>query len=75
MLSPQFKRNKISNMKEQTEMVMMVAEKLDDETLLKKIPWITVDEIPNILKNNDAKAVSGLSSMEELNQVLEGDEA
>ena len=73
--TPQFKRNKISNMKEQTEMVMMAAEKLDDETLLKKIPWITVDEIPTILKNNDAKAVSGLSSMEELNQVLEGDEA
>ena len=49
-LVPQFKRNKISNQKEQTEMVMLAAEHLDEETLLSKFPWITVDEIPGILE-------------------------
>lgn len=49
-LVPQFKRNKISNQKEQTEMVMLAADHLDEETLLSKFPWITVDEIPGILE-------------------------
>ena len=52
-LVPQFKRNKISNQKEQTEMVMLAAEHLDEETLLSKFPWITVDEIPGILERKD----------------------
>lgn len=52
-LVPQFKRNKISNQKEQTEMVMLAADHLDEETLLSKFPWITVDEIPGILERKD----------------------
>lgn len=52
-LVPQFKRNKISNQKEQTEMVMLAADHLDEETLLSKFPWITVDEISGILERKD----------------------
>lgn len=52
-LVPQFKRNKISNQKEQTEMVMLAADHLDEETLLNKMPWVTVDEIPGILERKD----------------------
>ena len=47
--TPIFKRNRISNQKEQTEMVLSAAEYLDTETILKKLPWITVDEVKNIL--------------------------
>ena len=48
--TPVFKRNRISNQMEQTQMVMMEAQYLDDETVLQKLPNITVDEIPGILQ-------------------------
>lgn len=48
--TPTFKRNRVSNQLEQVQMVMMEAQYLDDETLLNKLPNITVDEIPEILE-------------------------
>jgi len=53
--TPIFKRNRIYNQKEQTEMVMLAAEYLDDETVLGKLPWVTVDEIEEILARKDAE--------------------
>ena len=53
---PQFKRNKVSNQKEQTEMVMMAANEIDHQTLLEKLPWITVDEVDGILARTDAES-------------------
>lgn len=50
---PQFKRNKISNQLEQVQMVTMEAQWLDDETILQKLPNITVDEIQTILQKKD----------------------
>lgn len=47
--TPVFKRNRLSNELEQVQMVMMEADYLDDETLLSKLPNITVDEVANIL--------------------------
>lgn len=47
--TPVFKRNRISNQAEQTEMVLSAAEYLDEETVLKKLPFITVDEVADIL--------------------------
>lgn len=47
--TPQFKRNRISNQKEQTDMVLSAAEYLDDETILNKLPFISVDEVAQIL--------------------------
>jgi len=47
---PIFKRNRISNQMEQVQMVMMEAQYLDDETILKKLPNITVDEVAEILE-------------------------
>ena len=52
---PQFKRNKVSNQKEQTEMVMLAANYLDDRTILEKLPWITVDEVDDILARKDGE--------------------
>lgn len=48
--TPVFKRNRISNQKEQVEMVMMEAQYLDDETVLQKLPNVTVDEVSGILQ-------------------------
>ena len=52
--TPQFKRNRISNQKEQVEMVMMAAQLLDEGTVLNKLPFITVDEAREILARRDA---------------------
>lgn len=50
---PDFKRNRISNQMEQTQMVMMAKDYLDKETLLSKLTFITVDEVAKILKADE----------------------
>ena len=50
---PLFSRNRISNQKERTDMVMVAAQYLDDETVLQKLPFITPDEIDGILQRRD----------------------
>ena len=48
--TPQFKRNRVSNQAEQVELLMLEAEYLDEETILKKLPNIEPDEIEEILR-------------------------
>ena len=50
---PIFKRNRISNEKERTEMILSASEYLDDRTILSKLPFVTVDEITSILVSKD----------------------
>lgn len=50
---PIFKRNRLSNQKEQTDMVLSAAAYLDTETILNKLPFISVDEIQNIIARKD----------------------
>lgn len=52
---PSYKRNKISNLTEQTQMVLSAAEYLDEETVLNKLPFVTVDEVQEILKRKDSE--------------------
>ena len=56
--TPIFKRNRVSNQKEQTEMVMLAADHLDDQTILEKLPFITVDEVDDILARKDGEEYS-----------------
>lgn len=51
--TPLFKRNRISNVKEETETVLMAANYLDDRTVLEKLPIVTVDEVDSILARKD----------------------
>lgn len=55
---PIFKRNRVSNQKEQTEMIMLAADYLDDQTILEKLPWISVDEVDDILARKDGETFS-----------------
>ena len=48
---PSFTRSRIINQAEETNMILASAQYLDDETVLKKLPFIKADEIPEILKN------------------------
>lgn len=63
--TPIFKRNRISNQMEQTQMVMLAAQYLDRETVLKKLPFITVDEVPEILAKMDAEGGSLLETADD----------
>ena len=46
---PVFKRNRVTNQREQTQTVLLAANYLDDQTILKKLPFISVDEVDEIL--------------------------
>lgn len=52
--TPQFKRNRVSNQREQVEILMLEAPYLDDETILNKLPNISSEEVQDILKKKDA---------------------
>lgn len=51
--TPIFKRNRISNQREQTEMVLSAAQYLDETTILNKLPFISPDEVQQILIRKD----------------------
>ena len=50
---PVFSRNRISNQLEQVQMVMQEAQYLDDETILRKLPNVTPEEVQAILQRRD----------------------
>lgn len=52
---PQFKRNKISNVNELTTMILSTASYLDDETILKHLPFLSPDEIEGILQRKQSE--------------------
>ena len=52
--TPVFTRNRVSNVREQVEIAIMEAPYLDDETILRKFPNITPDEVQQILERRDA---------------------
>lgn len=60
--TPVFKRNRISNQSEQTAMVLSAAEYLDEETVLQKLPFISVDEVTSILIRKDAQDQERMAS-------------
>lgn len=62
--TPIFKRNRVSNQKEQTEMILMASQYLDDETILKKLPFLTPDEIDGILDRKAAEDTERLLDLE-----------
>ena len=63
--TPQFKRNRISNQLEQTQMILSAANYLDDETVLSKLPFVNVDEVMQILAKRDVEDQSRFEQEEE----------
>lgn len=47
---PIFSRNKIANQYEYVQMLMLAAQYLDDETIIKKLPFLTPDELEEVIK-------------------------
>lgn len=61
---PQFTWNKVINQLEETNMVLAAAEFLDDETLLRHLPWLLPEEIPDILKRRDEADLKRMGAIE-----------
>lgn len=47
---PTYKRSMIINMQEDTQMILSAAQYLDDETILKHLPFLSPDEIKDVMK-------------------------
>lgn len=59
---PSFKWNRIANQTEETQMVLSAANYLDDESILKHLPWLTPEEVDEILKRKDAENAERLNA-------------
>ncbi|NCC84035.1 MAG: phage portal protein [Clostridia bacterium] len=63
--TPQFKRNRVSNQMEQTTMILAAATYLDDETILKHLPFISNEEVDEIMKRRENADVERYRAQEE----------
>ena len=71
--TPLFKRNRISNQKEMTEMIIMCVELLGRETALAKLPFVTPDEVNDILDRTEAEDAKRLLNMEVDDEIEESE--
>jgi SPP1 family phage portal protein len=60
---PSFKWNRIANQTEETQMVLSAASYLDDEAVLKHLPWLTPEEVDKILERKDAEDAARLNDL------------
>ena len=71
---PTFKRSAIINQTEETNMVLAAAQYLDDETILKHLPFIGVDEVQDILDKKIVEEVNRFETLEDEEPVIEDEE-
>ena len=50
---------------EQVQMLSMVANYLDDETILANIPFVTIDQVKNIIANREKQDMNRFNFSEE----------
>ena len=58
--TPSFQWNRIANQLEETQMVLTAATYLDDEAVLRHLPWLTPEEVDEILERKDAEDMERL---------------
>jgi hypothetical protein len=59
---PSYMRSKIINQAEETQMVLQAAMYLDVETILRKLPWLTPDDVEAVLSRTDEAAFARFHS-------------
>ena len=62
--TPSFQWNRIANQLEETQMVLTAATYLDDEAVLRHLPWLTPEEVDEILERRDAEDMERLDVVE-----------
>lgn len=68
---PSFKWNRIANQTEETQMVLTAAEYLNEEAVLKHLPWLTPEEVEKILKQKSAEELDRFDGADEENELNE----
>ena len=63
--APTFKRTKMVNMSEETQMILSAAEFLDDETVLNLLPFLNIDQVGSILKKKDKEEADRFANIED----------
>lgn len=62
--TPSFQWNRIANQLEETQMVLMAANYLDDESILRHLPWVLPEEVDEIMQRRDEEDVSRVENIE-----------
>lgn len=70
--SPTYHRRKTTNQQEVTQMVLSAGNYLDDETMLKHLPFLNIDEIDEILERRDEEEAERFADDEEQSGIAEG---
>lgn len=73
--SPAFKRSMIINQAEETQMILSASQYLDDETVLKHLPFLSPDEIDDILDRRVKEDVGRFDDEEDVEEETEEEEA
>lgn len=63
--APTFKRTKMVNMSEETQMVLSAAQFLDDETILNLLPFLNIDQVDSILEKRDKEELDRFADLED----------
>ena len=71
---PVFSRNRISNQPEQVQMVVQEAQWLDEETVLRKLPNITPEEVEAILERKDEENMARFAATQAIQEVTDEDD-
>ena len=61
--TPSFQWNRIANQLEETQMVLMAANYLDDESVLRHLPWVLPEEVDEIMQRRDEEDVSRVENI------------
>ena len=61
--TPSFQWNRIANQLEETQMVLMAANYLDDESILRHLPWVLPEEVDEIMRRRDEEDVSRVENI------------
>lgn len=67
--SPTYKRTKIQNLAEETQVVLSAAQYLDDETILKHLPFLSPDEIDGILERKQEEEANRYENIDNESEV------
>lgn len=63
--APTYKRSKLMNQTEETQVILSAAQFLDDETVLKHLPFISPDEIESILGQREQEEMERFESVKD----------
>ena len=62
--SPTYHRRKTTNQQEVTQMVLSAGDYVDDETILKHLPFLNIDEVNEIIDKKDAEEMERFNSID-----------